>query len=401
MKIKLNLLVVLVLLFAMTSISNASVDKVKVGILDDVEEVLIGAENGIKVMLDNGVELSLILADRFNVKKNNDLISFGKNIFQEDKILIYPVDSNSLISVNGRKYRGYLEILNNNKGLTVVNHVDFDYYLASVVGSEISARWPMDSLKAQAVVARTYALRNIKSHASKGYNLSATVRSQAYKGYAFEHPRTLTAVKETHNEVAIYQGQLIAAVYHSTAGGQTAKGATIWSSDTPYLQSVSSPDDISPHYSWQKEYSKDEIEKILVAKGVPLTGLKQISLEGVGPSGRASFIRIFDINDRIYDVDSSTFRFWLGLKSTRFTINNSSSLKLSNLDNSFTFDLESLGVKDDFTTTDEDDHYQFVGYGWGHGVGMSQWGAYQMAKEGYTYQEILKHYYQGIDIGEW
>jgi len=400
MKIKLNLLVILVLLFTMTSISNASIDTVKVGILDDVEEFLIGADKGVKVVLDNGVEFSLTLADGFNVSKNNDLIYFGKNIFQEDKILIYPVDSNSLISANGRKYRGYLEVLNHDKGLTVVNHVDFDYYLASVVGSEISAKWPMESLKAQAVVARTYALRNMKSHASKGYNLSATVRSQAYKGYSFEHPRTLTAVKETRNEVATYQGKLIASVYHSTAGGQTAKGATIWSSDTPYLQSVSSPDDVSPHYSWRKEYSKAEIERILIKKGVPITGLKGITLEDVGPSGRASFIRIFDGNGKIYDVDSSTFRFWLGLKSTRFIIDNSTSLRLSNLDNNFTFDLATLGVENAFTTA-KDDSYQFVGYGWGHGVGMSQWGAYQMAKDGYTYQEILKHYYQGIDIIEW
>ena len=400
MKIKLNLLVVLVLLFAMTSISNASIDTVKVGILDDVGAALIGADNGVKVVLNDGVEFNLISSDRFNIKKNNDLIYFGKNIFQEDKVLVYPVGSNSLISVNGRKYRGYLEILNHTKGLTVVNHLGFDYYLASVVGSEISAKWPMESLKAQAIVARTYALRNMKSHASKGYNLSATVRSQAYKGYSFEHPRTLTAVQKTHNEVATYQGQLIAAVYHSTAGGQTAKGATIWSSDTPYLQSVSSPDNISPHYSWQKEYSKGEIEKILVAKGVSLTGLKKIALEDVGPSGRASFIRIFDSNDRIYDVDSSTFRFWLGLKSTRFIINRNNSLRLSNLDNSFTFDLATLGVEDSFTTT-EDDRYQFIGHGWGHGVGMSQWGAYQMAENGYAYQEILKHYYQGIDIVKW
>ncbi|TDX51036.1 SpoIID/LytB domain-containing protein [Orenia marismortui] len=397
MKLKI-IVVTLIILTLLTPVSEAQSRRVKVGLLDNVDDVLIKADNGIRVVLDNGLELSLNLDKSYNFISQNDLVLFGQNVFQEDRYIVYPLKSEDLLSVNGRKYRGFLEILNTDQGLTVINNIKFDHYLASVVGSEINANWPLESLKAQTVVARTYALRNIASHLSKGYNLSATVRSQAYKGVAFEHPRTLKAVRETKNEVATYQGELIASVYHSSAGGQTAQGSTIWGSETPYLQSVSSPDDLSPHYSWKSEYSKREIEKILVTKNILIKDLQEITLENIGPSGRPSLVRIHDINNKYYDIDSSRFRFWLGLRSTRFTIVKNNSLRLSRNKSRFSFDIERLGVDNKLKLKDQNDSYLFSGYGWGHGVGMSQWGAYKMSKEGYSYQEILKHYYYGIRI---
>ncbi len=383
------------LVIMMGSVAYAS-EIVKVGLLDNASEVTISNNDKIKVE-SSGLEL--IFDDQiYKVKKEDQFIIINNRRFKVDKLKIYSSSKNSLLVVNDRKYRGNLKVLNKNTGLTVINEVDFDSYLASVVGSEIKATWPIEVLKAQAVVARTYALRNLDSHQEQGYNLSATVRSQAYKGVEFEHPRTSQAVRDTHGEVAKYNEELIAAVYHSTAGGNTAQGATIWSSNTPYLQSVLSPDRISPHYSWKKEYSKSDIERILIKEGLDILSLKDITLKQIGPSGRPKSFLIHDLNGKVYEVDSSIFRFWLGLKSTKLIINRGYSLRLSRPMDKFSFDLTSLGLNSGFIMEDATSLYSFVGYGWGHGVGMSQWGAYQLAKDGYNYQQILHHYYQGIDI---
>ncbi len=358
---------------------------VKVGLLDDINKVSIKAKEGIRVLSDEVKPLLLAENIEYDFKWDENFIIVNDNYFTAPSLLIWPARQGNLLSVNGRKYRGYIEISKDAEGLTVVNHVNFSNYLASVVGSEINSNWPLEVLKAQAVVARTYALRNMGSHLSRGYNLSSTVSSQAYKGVSCESERTIRAVYDTKGEVIIYNGDLISAVYHSTAGGQTAKGAVIWGSDLPYLQSVISFDDRSPYYSWQKEYSKEEIEKILIDKKINIEQLKGIALKDRGPSGRPKTIIIEDSMGSIYKVDSSKFRFWLGLRSTRFTITKAIPISFNCGRNSYSKDL--AGVR-----------YFFTGYGWGHGVGMSQWGAYQLAKEGFDYQEILQHYYIGTRI---
>lgn len=372
---------------------------IKIGLLDDVQESVIGAEDGLRVLEDNGESISLTEKDVYQFEKKGDNIGFADNQLTSESLIIYPQDFNSLISVNGLEYKGYIEILNRPQGLTVINYVDFKNYLSSVVGSEVSSSWPMETLKAQVVVARTYALRNLESHLSRGYNLSATVRSQAYKGVGVSNERTQRAVKETEGEVVVYNGNLISAVYHSTAGGQTAAGATVWGSETPYLQSVSSNDTESPHYSWEKVYSREEIENILRSRGISIKNLDRIKLEDKGPSSRPRSISVYDLDGSRYSINSNQFRSWLDLRSTRFAIKRDNSLRFKIPLNRFSFDLNNLGKSRSFNLTDKDGAYRFVGNGWGHGVGMSQWGAYQMAKEGYSYDQILAHYYQGTEIG--
>ena len=210
-------------------------------------------------------------------------------------------------------------------------------------------------------------MRNLNSHASKGYHLSNTIYSQVYKGHHVTTPRLYQAVRETAGEVLTYQGQLISAVYHSNAGGKTAQGAVIWGGNHPYLQSVKSKDHRAPNYQWEKKYKQEQLIKILTAQGFDLATIEKINLTGRGPSGRARGVVLTGRNKTI-EVDSSDFRFWLDLRSTKFSV------------------------------TRVNNGYVFKGKGWGHGVGMSQWGACQMAKEGHAYQEILDHYYQNTKL---
>nr|WP_275579370.1 SpoIID/LytB domain-containing protein [Halanaerobacter jeridensis] len=260
-----------------------------------------------------------------------------------------------------------MQLINKKQTITVVNKVKMADYLASVIGSEIDPKWPEAALRAQAVVARTYALRNLNSYLSQGYHLSNTIYSQVYKGHRVTTPKVYQAVKDTAGQVLTYRGELISAVYHSNAGGKTAQGAVIWGGETPYLQSVDSKDYDAPNYQWQKKYSREELKKILSSKGIKISKIDRIGLQGLGPSGRAEKVVINDGQQEV-SVDSSKFRFWLNLRSTKFSMER------------------------------YEQGYVFIGKGWGHGVGMSQWGAYQMAKEGSTYQEILHHYYQNTKL---
>lgn len=355
-----------VMLVMVSNYVQAQTDFIKVGLINETKNLKINAVQGISLKTSDGYSLKLDSAAGFQFKKMGQFVRINNYFFTSDHISIAPL-GDQLLKINARDYKGTIKLINNNEAMTVVNKVGMTDYLASVIGSEIDPKWPLAALKAQAVVARTYALRNLNSHASKGYNLSNTIYSQAYKGDHVTTPKVYQAVEETVGEVLTYQGQLISAVYHSNAGGKTAQGAVIWEGETPYLQSVRSKDHYAPNYQWQKRYNSKRIEEILNAKGISIGSIEEISLKNLGPSGRAR--EVFIIGDeRRVSIDSSKFRFWLQLRSTKFSINKFNQV------------------------------YVFKGKGWGHGVGMSQWGAYQMAREGATYQDILEHYYQNIKL---
>ncbi|MCK8815965.1 SpoIID/LytB domain-containing protein [Natroniella sulfidigena] len=396
---KIKVLVVLILLVVAISPANAEEKVIKIGLLDGVEEVKLEAESGFELLNADDKE-KLLSQSRYEISREDDYLSKdGNNNFKKEQILFRTAESDDLIEVNGQKYRGDIEILNSAAGLIVINHVKMSDYLASVVGSEVISSWPTEVLKAQAIVARTYALRNLNKYQSRGYNLSNTVKCQVYRGVSAETERTIKAVAETKGQVITYDDQLISAVYHSTAGGKTANSSTVWNGGSPYLKSVVSNDELSPHYSWQEEYTKDELEDILRANGLEISKLKGISLKGVGPSGRAKEVIIHAKNDE-YIVNNSQIRDWLELKSTNFSIIGENILEFNQFDDSFDFDFNFSWLDQEYNLTPKQ-RYLFKGYGWGHGVGMSQWGAYQMTvKEGANYREILKHYYTDVEIGE-
>jgi stage II sporulation protein D len=368
-------------------------------------------------------------------------------------------ESSEMIDIDKRPFRGLIgfKIIENSK-LISINYVELENYLYGVVPNEISASWGMESLKAQAVAARTYAVANINPNASYGYDMDDNQNSQVYRGFISEKEATTNAVNETRGEMIYYNDKLIQAFYHSTSGGSTENSGNVWFENLPYLVGVEdafSDRSGSPYSEWQKSYQKNEIIKKLKDDGHNASELYLIEITKVSENNRViECIFSTDIGELVYKKENA--RLLLGLMSSWFTIENGSVFYFTN---EYTFDnkddaeetnsVPSRGgimdsITDKNTTNDKDiktesnlgsggitgkylitnsgtkkvnldkvavisakgvsvletssSDYNFQGRGWGHGIGMSQYGAKQMAAEGFTYNEILEHYYTGVTI---
>ncbi len=259
-------------------------------------------------------------------------------------------------------YRGKALVIPSAKGLTAINYVDLEQYLYSVLGSEMSGSWPLEALKAQAVAARTYAVYKRQNDRNALYDVSNTQSSQVYKGLASEFTSTQAAVNATAGQVLTYNNQLILSVFHACSGGHTENVENVWFEALPYLRGVQDFDQDVTQCQWVKSFSAEELSKRLAGVGnvvsisptlTPYGSLKSMKI--VGTSGTR-------------ELKGEAVRNALGLKSTRFTITQ-----------------ESTGLR-------------FDGRGWGHGLGLSQWGAYKLASRGINYKQILGHYYSGTRL---
>lgn len=277
----------------------------------------------------------------------------------------------SRVKVNGKGYRGRIEVVKDNSSLLIINELNLEDYLVGLINHEISSRWPKEAVKAQAVVARTYALYQKKMKKDARYDLESTVASQVYGGSDSEDELALQAVKDTEGEVALYNGELIQALYHSSCGGKTEAAEDVWGKDVPYLKSIKDPHCTeAPNYFWQYNIDLNELSERLRRLDGGIGGISSVSVKKKSRSGRAISISIRHSNG-VSDVSGKDFREALGFENLRST---------------------------DFTVKVKGDSVYFAGSGGGHGVGMCQWGAKGMAEDGRGYKEILKWYYPGITI---
>ncbi len=275
------------------------------------------------------------------------------------------------ISLDGHRFRGTFTLTAETEGIRVVNHLPPEQYLYGVVPREMSSGWPKEALMAQAVAARTYALYIQSKSRDKVYDVVSTTSSQVYGGYDAEMENTNSAVDLTRGQVITHRGKLIVAYFHSNSGGHTEDAKNVWSADLPYLKG--SPDRFSvqkPGSTWDYVIGYADLRDRLNRYGMDVGSIQALEPVGKTPSGRiASFKVISDKGSHV--LRSNAFRIKMGatkLKSTLVGI-----------------EIDRSGVR-------------FKGKGYGHGVGMSQWGARQMAEEGFGYQDILKHYYRDVDI---
>jgi stage II sporulation protein D len=182
----------------------------------------------------------------------------------------------------------------------------------------------------------------------------------------------LKAVNDTRGQVLTYRSKLALTVYHSNAGGRTDASADVWSGDYRYLRSVKSPyDAVSPDYSWSFTMPAAVLENLLVVGGYDVGSPVSVRVKARTPGGRARKVRIRGSGGRAVELEAEKFRKIIGysaLRSTKFKVKRRGSLFL------------------------------FNGKGSGHGVGLSQWGAKGMAENGYSYRQILKHYYPGTKL---
>lgn len=283
------------------------------------------------------------------------------------------VASPSTMVVNGKRYRGAIEIIPFDKGILVVNELPLEDYLVGLINCEISSQWPIESVKAQAVVARTYAYYQKRARAGALYHLESSVLDQVYDGCEIEDSRAARGVHETSGEILAYGGQPIQAFYHSNCGGRTEVPENVWGVRLPYLSSVDCAYcAANPAIRWEYSVPLKKLEMLLKGGGVQVSGLRDVREGKRNDSGRLVDLSLVSAGGTTV-VTAVNFRKIVGytaIKSTNFTVRLAA------------------------------DSVHFSGTGYGHGVGLCQWGAKQRASDGFSYREILAYYYPGALLGK-
>jgi stage II sporulation protein D len=273
--------------------------------------------------------------------------------------------------VNGKPYRGTAEITLSEKGLLVVNELALEDYLVGLINCEISSAWPIEAVKAQAVIARTYALNRKEARRTALYHLESSVIDQVYDGCEIEDSRAKRGVSDTSGEVLTHAGSIIQAFYHSNCGGRTEASENVWGARLPYLMGVDCAYCLlTPSTAWEQKISIKEIEEKLKNAGHKVSGVTDIRPGQRNSRGRLKNVIIVSSRGEL-PVTGDQFRKAVGyaaIKSTNFT------MKIVN------------------------DEASFTGLGNGHGVGLCQWGAKQRALDGFGYAEILSYYYPGTEL---
>jgi stage II sporulation protein D len=326
-------------------------------------------------------------------------------------------DPAGVFQLQQRRYPGRLRLLVSGGKLQAINHVPLETYLPSVVGSEMPASWPQEALRAQAVAARTYALRQLKPAAA--YDLKATVSSQVYKGLEAETASTRKAVASTRGQVLMFGSNLANTVFHSSSGGLTENSGDIWQQQLPYLVSVPDFDHDSPVHQWQEQLPADRLRQAFAETG----GVYRIDVLATTATGRVRQARVVGPRGTLV-VTGPQLRSRLGLRSTqvRFQVLDAQPA----LAQSPPLPPAPMGipiVPSEGATPrmpipvvrsagaaagpaanslaggrarpEPQPTLLAVGRGFGHGVGMSQWGALAMARRGESHERILSHYYRG------
>lgn len=322
-----------------------------------------------------GKSVSLAAGQSYDVRWQAGAFLVGREKLRGEILLIRPSDkSDGGLALDGRRYRGSLELRHRGAGLTAVNIVPVDDYLLSVVPEEMPTDWPAEALKAQSVAARSFALKSRGRHAAEGYDLCTTTHCQLYKGIASEKTASTAAVRATRGEVLTYGGQPIEALFHTDSGGMTESSENVWGSHVPYLRAVR--DAQTATMPWTKTVSTAALEQKLAAKGHAIGRLRAIELSplAVGraakdrtASGRVKAMTVTGTKGSV-TLSGTAWRSLLGLKSALF---------------------DAKLTKDSVT---------FTGFGAGHGLGISQWGAKRLAETGKSYADILHHYYTGVTL---
>jgi len=278
---------------------------------------------------------------------------------------------------DNKSYRGALRLVPHKGSLHLINRVPVEEYLQGVVPEEMPAEWNPEAVKAQAVAARTYALRQRKRHAKEGFDVCATTHCQQYGGVAVERAAANQAIKATYGEVLQYRGALVDAMFHTDSGGMTENSEDVWGSRVDCLRAAKEVR--TKTYPWEKNITAQKLSELLAKRGKNIGDLKKIELSPIkiGKAGRDR-----TISGRVKNV---TF---VG-KRGRATMTGND---LRNM----------LGLKSTLFSMSLNRHVVFIqGYGWGHGLGMSQYGAKAYAdSEHWDYQKILQHYYQGAQLNK-
>ncbi len=335
--------------------------ELRVAIKKNNSNIAIGSSTPAVVKDSSGRVLGEVAAmNSFAVKSNRGGVYLNK--WRSSQLWLEPTE-NGYIWIGDRWYRGRVRLVSQGSGVTAINHVDMEDYLYSVVGAEAIPSWPEEALKAQAVAARTYALYKRNTAKNGLYDLDTTTKTQVYKGLKSEYTTTHQAVKATAGEVMTHNGKIILAVFHSSSGGHTENVEDIWTSPLPYLRGVVDYDHNAPVFQWTKTLPQSQVSRSVGGVG----NIKAMIPEKITPQGRVVTMKV--VGDRgTKRISGKKLRKALDLRSTLFRVS---------------FHQGSM---------------QITGRGFGHGLGLSQWGSQYLAENGVNYQQILAHYYQSAKL---
>lgn len=321
----------------------------------------------------------------------------GKSWGSHDKVLFTSLQSDVSYSVSGNRYRGSLTAYVKDGALQLINVLSMERYLMGVVRNEIGdlSSDQLDAAKAQAIAARTYAVRYKNKYTD--YDYVSDVQDQVYKGVSSESPITNQAVFETMGEILEYEGKPIQAFYYSTCGGLTANVQDVWraSPATPYLVSLSNKIqghclcEESPHYRWQINWTGAEIEQ-LVKKNLPLVFPE-------ADTAKLNKQRLYNLAVLERDSSLRVKTFKIGFTKDEFTMTGEQARRVLRGDK---YILYSSLFRIDLTRFPDGTIETAVckGGGFGHGVGMCQYSARTMARQGYSYRQILQFFYRGAEL---
>lgn len=369
---------------------------VRIAIIHKASSVEISSSSKFYLVSTNG-KLTLSGSDKVTVKSEYSKPAVYINSTKKIKQIYYPVKIKPItdfISVNNKPYRGEIWVIRDaDNYLLVLNVVNMEDYLKGVVPAEIGRLNEnlIEASKAQAIAARTYAYSHINAHYDMGYDMECTVADQVYNGVYAEWEITNKAIEATKGIIATSNGIPIDAKYHSTCGGYTGNNEYAWGgSPVSYLRGVKDGSgclfsrydycDNSPHYNWKHIFKRSDFLKLMSRNLSAMKGqdinVKKVYISKKERSGRIIELILEDKDKRKWALSGFEIRkVFEGvdapgnlLRSRYFTI---------------TYRLTTVVIE---------------GHGFGHGIGMCQYGAMDMARRGKKYQDILKHYYRGIKL---
>ncbi|TFD95763.1 SpoIID/LytB domain-containing protein [Jeotgalibacillus sp. R-1-5s-1] len=342
----------------------------------------------------------------------------------------FTTTSNPLITVskNNRQYRGSFTVRPNGQNVEFINKLSMENYLKGVVPSEMPASWHTEALKAQAIAARTYAFKRT------GSILSSSTSSQVYQGFTHENARTNAAIEQTNGLLIRYNGQPIEAYFHSTSGGKTANVGDVWRSNQasfPYLVSVDSPDENATRSNWTETFDSATILKsfgynssvvledvILNRKGAnnevgSVTVVTSAGSKTLGDNEN-QVRQLFPLDAPFYYLYSSWFDMKVNRSNSGFNVMTPTGtvtvegltkydVRLPSSVSKLTSNSPKVQTNSGVVTLQGETgvtSVELTGKGWGHRIGMSQYGAKAYAEKGWTAEQILKHYYRGTTISK-
>lgn len=415
------------------NIPAAPEQAVRVGIGRSQTSAEISAPQGLYVIADGAIHWEVPAGQSVQLRLTNGAIEVvGLALHFTDAVRLVPktAGTENFITYQRKPYRGEIEVLISRKDgkLSVVNVVNLEDYLKGVVPLEMYPSWPAEALKAQAVAARTYALASADGFADEGFDVVDTTLSQVYGGVRAETAATNAAVEATRGQVVTYNGKLASTLFHASSGGHTENNEIIFASKpVAYLRGVPDYDNLpgNDRYQWTYTFTPDEFETKLEEAHFDVGEVESVEPAGdMGSSGRPSRWLVSGSEGNV-TLTAMQMRSVLGVPGIIKTVDLTAG-GLGNLTESYeegervyvigasgtqriTLDgVSVLGANDRQAKSDavtalgpvgvQVGNVVVEGGGYGHAVGLSQWGANGMAQQGSTYREILAHYYQGTKV---